>query len=352
MNKLTKVGLSALCGSLATISSANAGDLTVTGGVDMTWASMHESQTGNPIGIGSNLTFKGSGELDNGWTFDMTVANTNASVYSAAVVDIGMGGLGNLMINQGDGNGLGAYDDKMPTAWEESWGNGLGTGVRTVGGVGSSMNIQYSTPKVLGISIVAAYAPSVGVSDTADKGYDGTSKALGKGIDAIININPSLGTEILSGLNLYVGGSHQEAQATNATYDRDVANGVAGITYDIGPISLGYAVAGELTGYEQGAGQSNTAQEAYKSSMYGVAFNVNDNLSISHSMYDTRKEGYKQSAAPVEGERFVEVVSTQIAYTMGGASIRLAEATADNMKYQTGAAYDRDATTISVSLAF
>ena len=42
----------------------------------------------------------------------------------------------------------------------------------------------------------------------------------------------------------------------------------------------------------------------------------------------------------------------QIAYTMGGASIRLAEASVDNAKYQTTAAYDRDATTISVSLAF
>ena len=37
MNKLTKIGASALCGSLAAISSANAGDLTVTGGVDMSW---------------------------------------------------------------------------------------------------------------------------------------------------------------------------------------------------------------------------------------------------------------------------------------------------------------------------
>jgi len=37
---------------------------------------------------------------------------------------------------------------------------------------------------------------------------------------------------------------------------------------------------------------------------------------------------------------------------MGGASIRIAEAQADNMKYQNTAAYDRDATTISVSLAF
>ena len=37
MNKLTKVGCSALCGSLAAISAANAGDLTVTGGADLTW---------------------------------------------------------------------------------------------------------------------------------------------------------------------------------------------------------------------------------------------------------------------------------------------------------------------------
>ncbi len=81
MNKLTKIGCSALCGSLATISAANAGDLTVTGGVDMTWISKSDDVTGNPIGIGSNLTFKGSGELDNGWTFDLTIANKNAGVY-------------------------------------------------------------------------------------------------------------------------------------------------------------------------------------------------------------------------------------------------------------------------------
>ena len=35
MNKTTKLGVSALCGSLAAVSAANAGDLTVSGGVDM-----------------------------------------------------------------------------------------------------------------------------------------------------------------------------------------------------------------------------------------------------------------------------------------------------------------------------
>ena len=82
MNKMTKLGASALCGSLAAISAANAGDLSVTGGVDMSWMSLDDEVVGNPLGIGSNLTFKGSGELDNGWTVDLSVAHANANAYS------------------------------------------------------------------------------------------------------------------------------------------------------------------------------------------------------------------------------------------------------------------------------
>jgi len=221
MNKLTKVGCSALCGSLAAISSAHAGDLTVTGGVDMTWASLSEDVTGNPMGIGSNLTFKGSGELDNGWTVDLSIANLNASAFSAAKVDLGMGGFGTLQINQGDGNGLGAIDDKMPTAWEEAWGGGLNPGVILVGGVGSSMNMQYTTPKVLGTTITLAYAPEMGASDTADKATASASSTLGHGYDATIHINPSLGTEILSGLNLYAGAHIAEKTVNNDTLNND-----------------------------------------------------------------------------------------------------------------------------------
>jgi hypothetical protein len=66
--------------------------MTVTGGVDMSWISKSSDTTGNPIGIGSNLTFKGSGELDNGWTFDYTVAHLNGGAYSSAAVAITMGG--------------------------------------------------------------------------------------------------------------------------------------------------------------------------------------------------------------------------------------------------------------------
>tara|TARA_Y100000590_G_scaffold435855_1_gene555787 strand:+ start:625 stop:1677 length:1053 start_codon:yes stop_codon:yes gene_type:complete len=350
MNKLTKVGCSALCGSLAAISAASAGDLTVTGGVDMSWMSKDKVTTGNPIGMGSNLTFKGSGELDNGWTFDLTVANSNASAYSAAKVDVGMGSIGTLQINQGDGNGLGAYDDKMPTAWEESWGAGLNPGVKLVGGVGSSMNIQYTTPTVWGSKFVIAYAPEVGASDTNDKATSGAvSNDLGRGYDAVVHINPSLGTEILSGLNLYVGGSLRERTIQNGSLQQDQADATGQITFDIGPISLGAGWSGMVTGYERHA----THPSFYKNHMYGVAFNVNDDLSISYGYYDSRKEDLSNDVQGYsEDNRYVEVNSAQIAYSMGGASLRLAQIEADNVAFSADTSADQEATVVSVSLAF
>jgi len=146
MNKLIKVGCSALCGSLATIATAHAGEMTVSGSADATWVSKSAAVTGNPIGINSGLTFKGSGELNNGWTFDYTVAQLDAAAFSSAAVGLTMGGFGTINVNQGDsGNGIAAYDDKMPTAWEEAWGTGLSTGVRLAVGGAASMNVTYTS---------------------------------------------------------------------------------------------------------------------------------------------------------------------------------------------------------------
>jgi len=351
MNKLTKVGCSALCGSLAAISAANAGDMTVTGGVDMTWTSLENGATGNPIGIGSNLTFKADAELDNGWTWALSVANLNASAYSAAAVNIVMGGLGELNLNQGNsGNGVHAYDDKMPTAWEESWGNALGTGVKLANGAGSSMNISYTTPKIAGTTIELVYAPAMGAADIADKGYSTGSISKDAGYDAVININPSLGTEILAGLNVFAGAHYAESTDGNVTLGQDTGSGVAGVTLDLGPVSLGYGVAGHVTGYKDSPGHANGTTEYYKNHMYGVAFNVNDDLSLSYSYYDTRKEGQSGNASQKETNRYVEVESMQIAYSVGGASIRLAETRGTNLNFHAG--LNQDATVLSVGLAF
>ena len=349
MNKLTKVGLSALCSSLAAVSAANAGDMTVTGGVDMSWTSLGggSAVTGNPMGIGSNLTYKGSGELDNGWTFDVTVAMLNSDAYSNTNVTIKMGGLGELDFNQGNsGNGIDAYDDKMPTAWEEPWGNALGTGVQLVSGIGKEQNIQYKTPTFAGTTLSFAMAPDMGAADAGDKANSVGEDINGQGYDVTLNINPSLGTEILSGLNVFIGGHTTETfrnGAANPGNDKYQATG--GITFDIGPISLGY----QASGIDLGNNKTATDVAYYKNNFYGVAFNINDDLSISYGNHES-EQGFVN---PGNTESvLMEIESYQIAYTMGGASIRLAETDVSNGSYQTTNAYDKDARVLSVSLAF
>jgi hypothetical protein len=350
MNKLTKVGCSALCGSLAAISAAQAGSLTVTGGADMTWISKGGDVTGNPIGMGSNTSLKGSGELDNGWTFDLTIANANLQAFSTAAINLSMGGLGSLNFNQGDsGNGIQAMDDKMPTAWEEAWGAGLSTGVRLVSGVGTSQNIQYTSPTVGGTTFVVAYAPAMGAADVNDKATSDPENSKDSGVDVTINVNPSLGTEILSGLNLFVGG-HQTKVEAGGSIEEDMYQAVGGVTYDLGPISLGWMRAGEYTGQDAGA----TANfHTYKNTAYGIAFNVNDDLSVSYGKMENEKAGYNKSSI-AEGaiERELTVESWQVAYTMGGASVRIADIKADNVLWGANAGDDKKATVVSLGLAF
>jgi len=347
MNKLTKVGCSALCSSLAVISAANAGELSVTGGAALTYVSLGTQVTGNPYGMASAVTFKGSGELDNGWTYGLTIAHGDKDVYSASNIDIVMGGFGSLNFNQGNsGNGIAAYDNVMPTAWEEAHGAGLSGGVKTVLGVGSSDNVQWTSPSALGATISVAYAYDVGSADTADKvAGGGTANETGRGYDATIKINPSLGTEILSGLNLYAGASTIEHYDNNGL-DEDKYEGVGAITYALGPVEVGAMWSGLYDGDE-----TNADYHSYKNHAFGIAFNVNDDFSVSYGEYQTRKAGYTQDAVQSgENTRVVEVTSWQAAYTMGGASFRVADVKADNSGFSAGT--NQSATIVSLGLAF
>ncbi len=354
MNKLTKVGCSALCGSLAAISAANAGDLTATGSAHMTFMSMGDDTTGNPVGMQSNVTFNGSGELDNGWTFGLSIANKDGNAFSASNIEIGMGGLGSLNFDGGDSsNGIAAYDNVMPTAWEEAHGAGLSGGVRTVVGSGASNNVQYTTPTVLGTTLKVTYAHDYGTTDTTDKSTGTTEDKYGRSYDATIKVNPSMGTEILSGLNLYAGGSVIEVYDNEITSGEDAYQAVGAITYALGPVEIGWMVSGEYDGDEGmvASGAATAKYHTYKNSAFGIAFNVNDDFSVSYGMYDSRKAGYTTSDLQSGPEtRIVEVVSWQAAYTMGGASVRLADVQVDNASWSAGA--DRSATIVSLGLAF
>jgi len=348
MNKLTKIGVSALCGSLAAVSATYAGAISVSGGATATYTSLGGKTTGNPIGVNSGLTMSGSGELDNGTTFALTITQTDAAALSAAGLVLDTPSFGSFAISRAQGGGgIGSHDDKMPTAWEETTGTGMGTGIDYTKGVGSSTNVQWTSPNFMGIELQLAYAPRNDGKSSADKGVGGDGGYKGAGTDILLDIKPG---GIASGLNIYAGYSETERDndLNNNQTENSHEEGVAGLTYAIGPLTVGYMRSGEFTGHE-----TASLTEYYSNEAFGVSFNINDNLSVSYGEFESMRHKVGSGHAPTANKKIITTAdSLQLSYTMGGASIQIADSSVDNSNYATAASADFDGMTLRLSLAF
>ena len=329
MNKMTKIGVSALCGSLASVAAANAGSLDVTGGATATYTSLQGVVTGNPLGMATSMTFTGNGELDNGSTFSVTIAHNNKSTYSSSAIALTTPTLGTFTYDEGGGTGLDRIDDMMPTAWEEVDGTGLGVGLRTAAGAGGNADIEWNVGMGLpdGMNAYIAYAPKPGGGQkNANKGVGGDSGAvIGGGLDVVLTHNA-----LVDGLNVFAGLS--EIDQTAGHGDREEQTW--GATYAIGSFTVGYQ--------ETEIDNPGATGSTYDNDAYGISFAVNDDLSISF--------GNQESKTNVSGAATVDAQSLQLSYSVGGASVKVAETQVDNQNYVSGT--NREGRTIAVTLAF
>jgi outer membrane protein OmpU len=334
MNKLTKLGVSALCGSLAAVASANAGELTVSGGSTATYSSNTSDVTGNPIGMATALSFDGAGELDNGTGVAMNISLDDQAAWSAGAITLTTPSMGTITITH-SGGGIDRYDDMMPTAWEETDGTSLSTGLVTVSGNKASGHVEWGAPSSMlpeGMSVNVLYSPRNSGGMVNDKSVGG---AVSVGTEEGYGITVGT-TGITDGLNVFAG--YSETKMDHLSFN-DKDSKVLGATYAVGPATLGY----QISDSETGAISSGVSE--YDNTAYGINFAVNDNLSISYGTHKSEKK-YADSTAAVE----MEIDSLQLSYTMGGATVSVAETEGENLKYNS--ALDKDATTVALSLAF
>jgi len=352
MDKLTKIGFSALCGSLASVAAAHAGELAVTGGATTTYVSNSVTVTGNPIGLSSGILFTGTGELDNGTAFTLTLSQTDQSAYSVGSITLDTPSMGSIKISQATGGvGIDVKDDAMPTAWEETDGAGLTTGHDKISGVGGSMSVQWKSPVMANSTIAIAYTPKNDGALVNDKAASGGAKNANrdKGWGVLLDINSSHA----GGLpNVFAGYSTTEQAAggtgtgTNADPGTDAEEAVAGGTLVIGPLKLGAQASVEWLGNETAVADV----VGYRNIAYGVSFNVSDNLSLSYGYHESKRGlvDIEQANSRVTSE----AESIQIAYTMGGASFKIASNEVENASYSTATSNDTEGTTLALSLAF
>ncbi len=326
MDNIKKIGLSALAGTLASL-SAQAGELTVTGSAELSYVQLDNDElTGNPIGMNKNIAFAGSGELDNGWTVSIAQGTDDAMGFSSASVSIGMGSLGTITVDSGTGADVGnALDNVVPTAFEEA-DAGMKTGLVDSGGViGNHGSIKYALPEFSGAKVFVGYIPRNNSAAAAD---GATSEGSGK---HALEVGVDWSPEMIPGLRVGgVIGSADEGAAGGKDLDEETFFA----TYAYGPLSIGYQVAEEDNG-----------TTTYDTDIYGVSFNVNDALSVSYQYGET--DGYA-------GGVTAEFTGISAAYNIGPMAIKFSDNSGSNINGATGAGVevDDDNRELNLSMSF
>jgi outer membrane protein OmpU len=331
MNNFKKVGISALAGSLAMF-SVNA-DIVLSGSSEMTYSSNSGSTggasatTGNPFGMSHDINITGSGELDNGFTYSV---NTNFAGQNMAtdssILKLDMGDLGVVGLDQGSGAfGISTLENEVPTAYEEA-DHGVGSLGHGIDAAGNTNVIGYSNT-LAGVGVSLQINPNVGMTTLQEAGAGANSVKTGSNW----NMAVTMAVPEVDGLTLAAG--YSETDNIGTVTDNEEMT--AAINYTMGAVSVGY---------QQSVVDNNGGSTGAKVTAYGIAFNVNENLSISYSINDNEKTNAGAAHVTEESKGY------QAAYSMGSASVRIAFNEADNVGGATGAKAEN--TEISLALAF
>ena len=344
MNNLKKLGLSALAGSLVAF-SANAGELSVSGSAEFTYTDNDGTTgsgneiTGNPFGAQQLVVFTGSGDVGFG---ELTVVRSiadaggsNPTSYST----LDMGSLGTLSFdsNGWGGVGYGANDDILPTAYEEIWTGTAQTNGDILDGSGGSAGVFGYKNTFMGMNVNLEYAPSLSGGDAGDGSSADTTYPDGTSINFAITNNT-----LVEGLDFGIGyGENDYDRASTDVTSIDTQSTVAYANYSFGPVTVG-TTQSYTSGSTNSSGVTIGANEV---AIYGIAFNVNENFSLSYTDYENK---YLKRGS--QGDVTQDTTGINAAYTMGGATLRLTDASMDNVAGVTGTNEDR--TEVSLLLAF
>tara|TARA_S200000501_G_scaffold137239_1_gene129714 strand:+ start:415 stop:1371 length:957 start_codon:yes stop_codon:yes gene_type:complete len=316
---IKKIGLTALAGSLVA-TSAFAGEMSVAGSasINVEHTNGGAADTGKTFSMGNQLTFSGSGELDNGLNVSLSFiidqgddeADTSTGAATAPFdshsVTISSDTFGSLKFSgEGGSSSTSALDT---TAAGDLWDNfDDETGLEPTG-VGSGDNMMmYTLPSVMDdLALNVSYLPAGSTTDSATgygatfTGVEGLSVSYATGDDNTVG-NTGDGTVLKASYaygSFTISASDYEYDTTGTSSDDDV-------------------------------------------SAYKLSYTVSDELSVSYGN-ETVETGTLEA----------EYESLSVSYTTGGMTLTAAMNDATDIDGTTTATEDRERWALGASFAF
>jgi outer membrane protein OmpU len=328
MNNFKKIGMTALAASLVS-TSVFAGEMAVTGSAAINFENYSSSamSTTKSFSMGNQLTFSGSGELDNGMNVSLSFVidqgddenNNETSPFDSHSITVSSDAMGSLTYH-GEG-GDSAQNAVGDTAAGNIWDNfdGKNGATATLKESNGGTNFIYTLPSMVdGLAVRASYQPA-GAKDESDTAY-------------------SLVYTGVEGLTLSYGSGSNDADAAG-TVDGTAANA------DTTSMKAAYAIGSFTLAYSDHDHDSNTATSDQSATSLKVSYTVSDALSVT---YATDKIDDNATLATSDAE-YTKVTA---AHTSGGMTVSANYQEADNADYTTGVTSDLEYVGLSVSFAF
>ena len=320
MTNLKKVGLTALAGTLATITAVQAAEVTVSGIAQVSYTtksvdtSALDETSSDAFGKDTKIKFSASGEMDNGMTASWMHHHAASSIFSS-LVTLDMGDMGTLYMDSGNAGrqGITTIQDKVPNAGEQVWDD---TG---------SASADHGT--------VAQGVANVGAGNTLGYAVSSGMMKLSAGLSYNNGSQESFAVTFtdVGGSGLSAGAGMATSQNVDLTTEDDVDTVFA--TYTMGSITVGA---------QKTSVDAETAAQDIERNSYGISMAVNENLSVSYGVSDTE---FDESGLVDE-----ENSGVSASYTAGGMTLGLVHNQKEN---EAGtSATDREVTELKLTLAF
>jgi outer membrane protein OmpU len=318
MNKFKKIGLTALASSLV-VSSAVAGEMSVSGGASIGLKNTSKTSSGKSWTMGNQLTFTGSGELDNGMNVSLSMVidqNDDSSLSTAAQLDNGpfdshsvtvsSDAMGTLVFSGEGGSSANSAIDT--TAAGDLWNNGSGISGPIAPNAGNN-SLFYTLPSVMDdVSITASYSPGRATQPSAT--------AFGIGFTGV------------EGLSLNVARGDKETVGSQA---------------EITTIKASYAVGSFTLGYSVNDAETDASGGDEELTSMNIAYTVSDNMSVSYGVESFENEGSSNDE---------EMTGFGVSYTTGGVTLSANQYNAENVGGIAGSAGEKERWALSASFAF
>ena len=321
MTNFKKIGLTALAGTLAATTFAQAGDLSVSGTARMEYqsttteqdntssASRRDSVSTDTFAQNTSISFTGSGELDNGMKVSYLQVQASGAMTSQGVT-LDMGDMGTVAMTNYNVAGIGTIQDMVPNGGEQPW-DDLGT---THGGPADGIASPHAGNRI-------GYKTSQGGAIiSAAVNYEFASPTTSIAIQL-----PNL----VEGLN--IGAGLASDQATE-----DTENDIETMFISYSFADLGLSIGAQSTDINV-----QTATSDIERASYGISYVFpGDNISIGYGVSTVEYEALSNDE---ESKGF------GAAYTSGGMKLGVIHNKKDNLN---GGASDMEMTELQLTFAF